>query len=70
MDSSLVLNRHVMLRIAIDSPKTLDEFEQVEGLRSWQLERFGDDLVHVAATFAEDLAAGRVSFDRRKKRHR
>ena len=68
MDSSLVLNRHVMLRLAMDRPQSLEQIGQVEGLRDWQLERFGDDLLHLAITFEEDLAAGRIDFDRRKKR--
>ncbi len=70
MDSSLVLNRHVMLRLAMKRPKSLEQIGAVEGLRAWQLERFGDDLLHLAITFEEDLAAGRIDFDRRKKRRR
>ena len=68
MDSSLVLNRHVMLRIALDGPTTLADLSKVDGLRSWQLEHFGDDIVHLMLTFAADLAAGRIDFDRRNKR--
>jgi ribonuclease D len=44
-DASLVLNRHVMQRLAKEEPRSLAELGRVEGLLDWQVERFGAELV-------------------------
>jgi ribonuclease D len=46
-DSSLVLNRHVMLRLAQQKPTTREALARVEGMQAWQLEAFGDELLEV-----------------------
>ncbi len=64
LDSSLVLNRRVLLRLAEERPRDRAVLERVEGLLSWQVELFGDELLRVIATFERDLAAGKVEFRR------
>jgi ribonuclease D len=44
-DASLVLNRHVLLRLARTRPGTAEELAAVDGLLDWQAERFGDELL-------------------------
>ena len=44
-DASLVLNRHVMERLAEAKPRSVDELAAVDGLLEWQVDRFGDELV-------------------------
>ena len=46
-DASLVINRHVLLRLAKDQPRDRAELARIEGLLDWQLEQFGDDLLAV-----------------------
>ena len=46
-DASLVLNRHVLLRLAQEKPGELPALRRVEGLAPWQLERFGEELCGV-----------------------
>ena len=48
-DASLVLNRHVMLRLARHQPTTTAALESVEGIQDWQRDRFGAELVRVVA---------------------
>lgn len=45
IDSSLVINRHVLLKLATQRPASLAELERVEGLLPWQVEMFGAQLV-------------------------
>jgi ribonuclease D len=44
-DASLVLNRHVLLRLARLRPRTPEALRAVEGLLEWQIERFGAELL-------------------------
>ncbi len=60
IDSSLVLNRHVMLELAQARPASLERLADVDGIRDWQLERFGAELVELVLDFERDLAEGRV----------
>jgi len=68
MDASLVLNRHVMARVARARPSSLDELAAVDGLLAWQVELFGEDLVALVERFERDLATGRVELGRRRRR--
>ncbi len=65
-DASLVLNRHALVRLAKDGPRTLEALAQTEGLMAWQTERFGKDLLVVLREFAVDRAAGRIELGRRR----
>ena len=67
-DSSLVLNRRVLLRLAQDRPAARNGLEEVEGLLAWQIELFGDELLSVIQAFERDLAAGKIDPRRRGRR--
>jgi len=49
VDSALVLNRHVLLRLAKRRPATRAELGEIEGLMGWQLERYGAHLIETIA---------------------
>ncbi len=68
LDSSLVLNRRVLLRLAEDRPAARASLETVEGLLAWQIELFGDELLCVIQAFERDLAAGKIDLRRRGRR--
>jgi len=67
-DASLVLNRHVLLRLAKRKPRTLEELKAVDGLLDWQLERFGEDIVQLVRSSLEEIAAGGLPRTRRGTR--
>ena len=66
MSASLVLNRHVLPRLAEQRPAEPSDLERVEGLQAWQRERFGRDLLEAIATFERDREAGRITLPRRR----
>jgi len=68
IDSSLVLNRHALLRLAQTRPTDLDSLRQVDGMLSWQVDLFGEELLETVARFERDLAGGKVPQNGRRKR--
>jgi superfamily II DNA helicase RecQ len=70
IDSSLVLNRHAMGRIARARPRSVEELAVVDGLVDWQFESFGAELVELVGRFEADLAAGRIELGRRRGKRR
>jgi len=70
IDSSLVLNRLVLLRLAQARPRSAAELERVEGLLDWQRERYGDALLELVHAFEADLASGRFVPGKRRRRSR
>jgi len=68
MDASLVLNRHAMLRLALARPHSAEEVLGAEGIQPWQAERYGAAWIAVVERFEADLEAGKVEFDRRRRR--
>jgi len=68
IDSSLILNRHVLVRIASAKPRSLAELEALDGLLEWQLEAFGHELAELVGAFRADLEAGRIQPPRRRGR--
>ncbi|HTF89213.1 MAG TPA: HRDC domain-containing protein [Planctomycetota bacterium] len=44
-DASLVLNRHVLLRLAKKKPRRMEDLEGIEGLLDWQVSELGPQLV-------------------------
>jgi ribonuclease D len=53
-DASLVLNRHVLARLAVAKPRTQSELAAIEGIADWQLATFGAEILDViAASLAE-----------------
>lgn len=69
-DASLVLNRHVMLRLAKAEPRSLEELGRVEGLLEWQLERFGSELVEAVTGAARTFEREGPSRLRRRNARR
>jgi ribonuclease D len=70
MDASLILNRHVLTRLALDKPRDEAELRAVEGLLPWQVAMFGRAILEVLAAFEADRAAGRIVPDVRRRNRR
>ena len=68
LDSSLVLNRHVLERLAAKRPAGWNELEKVDGLLDWQLDLFGRELLDVVHRFEKDVAEGKVEPGKRRRR--
>ena len=68
LDSSLVLNRRVLVHLALGRPAKRADLPGVEGLLAWQIDLFGDELLRVIQAFERDLAAGKVELRRRGRR--
>ena len=45
IDASLILNRHVLLRLAVAQPRTPAELAAVEGMLPWQVETLGEEIL-------------------------
>jgi len=60
IESSYLLNRHVMARIAMERPIGRDELEEVEGILDWQMEMFGEGLAQVLSDFEGAVKSGEV----------
>jgi ribonuclease D len=54
-DAALVLNRHVLVRLALEKPRTREALARIEGVLPWQLERFGDDLARALDAALSDI---------------
>jgi ribonuclease D len=67
LDSSLVLNRRVLQRLAEARPRTRADLAAVEGFLDWQLELFGNELLAVVQRFEDELAAGQIELRRRRR---
>lgn len=48
IDPSMVLTKHQMKNIAIENPKTMEALVQVEGMKRWQAEAFGRQILRQA----------------------
>ena len=64
-DASLVLNRHILIRLAKDVPKDLASLTAIEGMVPWQIDRLGEGLVDRIARFSPTPEG-----DRPKRRRR
>ena len=56
-DASLVINRHVLLRLAQRKPATQSELLGIDGLLEWQVAAFGDDITAVVRRAREQFGA-------------
>lgn len=69
-DSALVLNRHVLIRLAQEKPGSARELERIDGLLPWQRERYGEEILDVIAGVRDDWKAGRTTRQRRRQSRR
>lgn len=60
IESSYLLNRFVMARIAREQPAGAEALARVEGLSEWQREMFGDELLELLEEFERDAREGRL----------
>ena len=70
LDSSLVMNRHVLMRIAVARPRSLADLAAVEGFLDWQTQQFGQELVQLIERFEQDVAAGLLPANKGKRGRR
>ena len=68
IESSYLLNRHVMLRIAKSRPSDAETLAAVEGIQEWQLNSYTEALLAVVADFDRDVAQGKVPKRRSRRR--
>lgn len=47
LDPALLFNKALMTAIAVDRPSDVRELRKIEGIRNWQVEAFGKDLLKV-----------------------
>jgi ribonuclease D len=69
-DASLVLNRHVMARLAREVPTTREKFAAVEGVLGWQVDLFADEIVEVIGNAREVFRRDGSSRTRRRRSRR
>ncbi len=67
MDSSLVLNRLLLIELALARPTTAEELSRIDALADWQRERYGEELVRLVGDFERDLASGKISIARGRR---
>ncbi len=70
LDSSLVINRHVLLRLALAKPTKPAELSGIDGLLEWQIREFGDDLVAVVRKGLDEIPRMPQGGSRRRFRAR
>jgi ribonuclease D len=70
IESSYLLNRHVMASIARENPTNAAQLDAINGLLEWQLEWFGLELLELLQSFRSDVQRGLISRQRPKKRWR
>jgi ribonuclease D len=68
IESAYLLNRHVMLRIALQRPASREALASVEGLLSWQLEMFGEPILETIAEFERAVADGEIPAKKTRRR--
>ncbi len=68
IESAYLLNRHLLLRIAEERPRSEADLDRLSGLEPWQRELFGTRILKVVATFDQDARAGRIPARRRSHR--
>ena len=69
-DASLVLNRHVLLRLARVRPTDRAGLESVDGLLDWQRDEFGEELARLLKRSLDEFARDGVPQGKRKGRNR
>ena len=70
MDSSLIVNRHALVRLALERPRSRADLARVDGLLDWQVEVFGDEILGVVSEFERDLKTGGIELKGRRRGRR
>jgi ribonuclease D len=70
LDSSLVLNRHGMERIAREQPASIEALTAVEGIQAWQVESFGEEILAALSKAREQLASEGPARGRKRRPRR
>ena len=70
ISTPLVLNRHVLPRLAEQRPRTLAELGDVEGLLAWQRRVFGEELVAIIDRFESAREDGSLELPRHRRKSR
>ncbi len=60
VESSYLLHRHLLCRLAEQRPANPDALTAIEGLWDWQAEMFGSRILDVIAEFERDLLSGNL----------
>ncbi len=47
LDPSLLFNKALMTAIAVQHPKSIEELRKIEGMRNWQVDTFGPDVIGI-----------------------
>ena len=47
LDPALLFNKALMTAIAVNKPSTVQELRTVDGIRNWQVEAFGEDILNL-----------------------
>ncbi|MFZ5572635.1 MAG: ribonuclease D [Thermodesulfobacteriota bacterium] len=47
LDPAMLLNKNMLMTIAVKKPLEMEEFEKIEGLRKWQVREFGEEVRRV-----------------------
>lgn len=69
LDSSLVLNRHVLVRLAQRKPIEEGDLAHVDGLLDWQINMFGPEILDVVRTGLRELPVV-IAQSAGRRRHR
>ena len=69
-DASLVVNRHLLTRLAKAKPRDLDALRRVEGIQDWQIESMGDEITRLLADSLDEFSRnGLPRTNRRRKKN-
>jgi ribonuclease D len=49
MEPGLLINNNMISALAFADPKTVEALSQIEGMRNWQVEALGEDILRVLA---------------------
>jgi ribonuclease D len=67
MDAAYLLNRHVLMRLVHEVPRSLEALGRVEGVPAWLVERHGRGLVALVDRFERERSEGRLALPRRRR---
>ena len=66
----VVASNQMLKEVARVAPKTLEELREVPGVRSWQVEQFGDEILGIVASAGPPADGGATKRRRRRSRRK